>query len=83
MFYRSPRAVTIIELRKSRPSGQFERYAQITGDIDAIHFVGHAAPIPLLLQFGNFEEYFDKTSMEYYAAAVSDPKKVFVLRHRA
>ena len=67
---------SIIELRKSRPSGQFERYAQITGDIDAIHFVGHAAPIPLLLQFGNFEEYFDKTSMEHYAAAASDPKKV-------
>jgi beta-lactamase class A len=66
----------IIELRKSRPSGQFERYAQITGEIDAIHFVGHAAPIPLLLQFGNFEEYFDKTSMEHYAAAASDPKKV-------
>jgi len=66
----------IIELRKSRPAGQFERYAHITGDIDAIHFVGHAAPIPLLLQFGNFEEYFDKTSMEHYAAAASDPKKV-------
>jgi beta-lactamase class A len=66
----------ITELRKSRPSGQFERYAQIAGDIDAIHFVGHAAPIPLLLQFGNFEEYFDKTSMEHYAAAASDPKKV-------
>jgi beta-lactamase class A len=67
---------TITELRKSRPSGQFERYAQIAGDIDAIHFAGHAAPIPLLLQFGNFEEYFDKTSMEHYAAAASDPKKV-------
>jgi beta-lactamase class A len=67
---------SIIELRKSRPPGQFERYAHITGDIDAIHFVGHAAPIPLLLQFGNFEEYFNKTSMEHYAAAASDPKKV-------
>src|SRR5207248_394273 len=58
---------SIIELRKSRPSGQLERYAHVTADIDAIHFVGHAAPIPLLLQFGNFEEYFDKTSMEHYA----------------
>jgi beta-lactamase class A len=66
----------IIGLRKSRSPGQFERYAQVTGDIDAIHFVGHAAPIPLLLQFANFEQYFDKTSMEHYAAAASDPKKV-------
>src|SRR6266536_2677435 len=66
----------LVELRKSQPAGQLEKYTQVTGDIDAIHFVGHAAPIPLLLQFGNFEEYFDKTSMEHYAAAASDPKKV-------
>src|SRR5947207_7320125 len=49
----------IIELRKSRPPGQFERYAQIAGEIDALHFVGHAAPIPLLVQFTNFEKLFD------------------------
>jgi beta-lactamase class A len=67
---------SIVGLRKSRPPGQFERYAQITGDIDAIHFVGNAAPIPLLLQFANFEQYFDKTSMDHYATAASDPKKV-------
>jgi hypothetical protein len=66
----------IVELRKSKPSGELERYAQVIGDIDAIRFVGHAAPIPLLLQFANFEQYFDKTSMEHYAAAASDPKKV-------
>jgi ferric iron reductase protein FhuF len=32
--------------------------------------------IPLLLHFANFEQYFDKTSMEHYVAAASDPKKV-------
>jgi beta-lactamase class A len=67
---------SIVGLRKSRPPGQFERYAQVTGDIDAIHFVGHAAPISLLFQFANFEQYFDRTSMEHYAAAASDPKEV-------
>jgi beta-lactamase class A len=66
----------IVDFRNSRPPGQLERYVQVIGDIDAIHFVGHAAPIPLLLQFANFEQYFDKTSMERYAAAASDPKKV-------
>lgn len=66
----------IVELRKSRPPGQFERYTQVAGDIDAVHFVGHAAPVPLLFQFANFEQYFDKASMERYAAAASDPKKV-------
>ncbi len=66
----------MVDFRKSQPAGQLEKYAQVTGDIDAIHFVGHAAPIPLLLQFANYEQYFDKTSMEHYVAAASDPKKV-------
>jgi beta-lactamase class A len=65
----------IVEFRNSRPPGQLERYVQVIGDIDAIHFVKHAAPIPLLFQFANFEQYFDKASMERYAAAASDPKK--------
>jgi beta-lactamase class A len=66
----------IVEFRNSRPPGQLDRYVQVIGDIDAIHFVGHAAPIPLLLQFANFEQYFDKISMEHYASAASEPKKV-------
>ena len=66
----------MVDFRKGQPVGQLEKYAQVTGDIDAIHFVGHAAPIPVLLQFANYEQYFDKTSMEHYVAAASDPKKV-------
>jgi dienelactone hydrolase len=66
----------LVELRKSQPAGRLEKYAQATGDLDAIHFVGHAAPIPLLLQFANYEQYFDKTSMQHYSAAASEPKKV-------
>jgi dienelactone hydrolase len=67
----------IVDFRKSQPPGQLEKYCQVTGDIDAIHFIGHAAPVPLLLQFANFEQYFDKTSMQHYVAAASEPKKVF------
>ena len=66
----------MVDFRKGLPAGQLEKYAQVTGDIDAIHFVGHAAPIPLLLQFANYEQYVDKTSMEHYVTAASDPKKV-------
>jgi len=66
----------LVEFRKSQPAGQLEKYTQVTGDIDAIHFVGQAAPIPLLLQFANYEQYFDKTSMQHYVVAASEPKKV-------
>jgi len=66
----------MIDFRKSQPAGQLEKYSQVTGDTDAIHFVGHAAPTPLLLQFANFEQYFDKSSMQRYVAPASDPKKI-------
>jgi len=66
----------MVDFRKTQPAGQLEKYSEVTGDIDAIHFVGHAAPVPLLLQFANYEQYFDKTSMQNYVAAASDPKKV-------
>jgi pimeloyl-ACP methyl ester carboxylesterase len=66
----------LVEFRKSQPAGQLEKYSQVMGEVDAIHFVGYAAPIPLLLQFANFEQYFDKTSMEHYVTAANEPKKV-------
>src|SRR6266536_4506531 len=66
----------LVELRKSQPPGQLEKYVQITSELDALRFVGHAAPVTLLLQFANFERYFDKTSEQHYADTASEPKKV-------
>lgn len=66
----------IVEFRKSQAPGVIDKYVQGTSDLDAIHFVGHAAPLTLLLQFANFERYFDRTSEEHYIKAASDPKQV-------
>jgi dienelactone hydrolase len=66
----------LTEFRKSQPPGQLEKYVQATSDLDAVHFVGHAAPVTLLLQFANFERYFDKTSEQHYIDAASEPKRV-------
>jgi dienelactone hydrolase len=67
---------SMIEFRKSQPPGQLENYVKVTSEIDAIHFIGNAAPIPLLFQFANYEQYFDKTSMQHYVDAASQPNKV-------
>jgi dienelactone hydrolase len=67
---------SLIEFRKGQPPGQLENYVKVNGEIDAIHFVGNAAPIPLLFQFANYEQYFDKTSMQHYIDAASQPNKV-------
>jgi dienelactone hydrolase len=66
----------LIELRKHQPPGQLEKYTHFMGELDAVRFVGHSAPADLLLQFANFERYFDNTSMQHYIEAASEPKKV-------
>jgi dienelactone hydrolase len=66
----------LTELRKHQPPAQLEKYVNVTGDLDAIHYVGHAAPVSLLLQFANFERYFNKASEHHYIDAASEPKKV-------
>jgi dienelactone hydrolase len=66
----------IVDFRKGQPAGQLKKYVAVNSSLDAIHFIGNAAPIPLLLQFANYEQYFDKTSMQNYIAAASQPNKV-------
>ena len=68
----NPRAA---DLRASLPKGGLEAYVKALEDINAINYVRHAAT-PLLLQFANFEQYFDRASMERYAAAATNPKSV-------
>ena len=66
----------LLEYVESQSKSKLEEYSRIVGEIDAVQFVGHAAPIPLLLQFAKYEQYFDKASMDHYVSAASDPKKV-------
>jgi dienelactone hydrolase len=65
----------IADLRASLPKGQLDTYLNTLEDINAINYIGHAR-IPLLLQFGNFEQYFNRASMDRYAAAATEAKTV-------
>ena len=65
----------IVQLRASLPKGQLETYLNTLQDINAINCVRYAQA-PLLLQFANFEQYFDRESTERYAAAAAEPKTV-------
>ena len=66
----------LIGLRTNQPPGQLEKYCQSMRELDAVRFVGHSTPTELLLQFANFERYFDNTSMQHYIDTASEPKKV-------
>jgi hypothetical protein len=43
------RGIDLTDFHKTQPARQLEKYCDVVGQVDAIHFVGHAAPIPLLL----------------------------------
>lgn len=58
------------------PPDQLTRYLDIVGELDAVAWVGRAAPTPLLLQFASNDRGYSVASMERYAAAASDPKRV-------
>jgi dienelactone hydrolase len=66
----------LADLRASLPKDQLETYVKVLEDLNAINYIRHSQPIPLLLQFANFEQYFDRASMERYAAAATEPKTV-------
>ena len=65
-----------VSFRQSTPKEQLDNYFRIVSSLDAINYVPHAAPTPLLFQFARFERYFNEAAMRRYAQAASEPKLV-------
>ena len=65
-----------VGFRQSTPKEQLDNYFRIVSPLDAINYVAHAAPAPLLFQFARFEQYFNEAAMRRYARAASEPKLV-------
>lgn len=65
-----------VSFRQSTPKEQLDNYFRIVSPLDAINYVPHSRPTPLLFQFARFEQYFNEAAMEQYARAASDPKLV-------
>ncbi len=65
-----------VSFRQTTPKEQLDNYFKIINSLDAINFVAHARPTPLMFQFARFERYFNEASMQRYAQAASEPKLV-------
>lgn len=65
-----------VAFRQSTPKEQLDNYFRIITPLDAINFVPHSRPTPLLFQFARFEQYFNEAAMQQYARAASEPKLV-------
>ena len=66
----------VVELRKKTPKEKLAKFLQSGARTDAVHYVGHASPTPLLFQFARYERYFKEAAMERYAKAATGPKEV-------
>jgi len=65
-----------VDFRLNTPKEQVDKYFKTIGVMDAINYVPHAAPTPLLFQFARYERYFNEAAMLKYARAASEPKLV-------
>ena len=65
-----------VSFRESTPKEQLDNYFRIITPLDAINYVAHSRPTPLLFQFARFERYFNEAAMKQYERAASDPKLV-------
>jgi dienelactone hydrolase len=59
---------------KTWPPGQLDRYLAVQSALSAEHYIGHAASIPLLFQFGSDDHNFERTEMERYFSLAREPK---------
>lgn len=66
----------LADLRASLPKGQLDTYLKTLADLNSTNYIRLAQPVSLLLQFANFEQYFDRASADRYAAAATEPKTV-------
>jgi hypothetical protein len=65
----------MVALRHQLGTDQVKKHVEVLSALDAIRYIPHAAPIPLLFQFARYERYFDQAAMDQYYAAASLPKE--------
>jgi pimeloyl-ACP methyl ester carboxylesterase len=65
----------MVELRRQVGLADLKKHVEVQSVLDAIRYIPHAAPIPLLFQFARYERYFNQEAMDQYYAAASQPKE--------
>jgi len=58
------------------PPDQQKAYVAALGPIDALHYIGHAAPAKLLFQFAHRDEFITYRDAATYLQAASNPREV-------
>ena len=57
------------------PKEALDKYIAATESLDAIHYIGHAAPAPILFQFARFDIFISEDQAKEYERAASQPRQ--------
>ena len=66
----------LVQFRKSAPKEKFEAYLQRLAPLDAVHYIGRAAPSSVLFQFARQDKFISERQASRYVEAASSPKEV-------
>jgi dienelactone hydrolase len=75
-IYRDSNDPAIVELRQQIGHAALEAHLKVIGVLDAINYIPHSTPIPILFQFARYERNFDEQAMRRYYEAAGNPKQV-------
>lgn len=66
----------LTQFRKTLDKAKFENYLKQQAPLDAVNFVGSAAPASLLFQFARQDKYISEEQAQQYFKAASSPKQI-------
>jgi hypothetical protein len=66
----------IVKDREATPPEEFKAYLDAMAPLDAIHYIGHAAPAHLLFQFAHNDEFVTEADGKRYFELASEPKRL-------
>lgn len=73
-IWRSSQHPVVQSVRYSLTKEQLDRYIEVTSPLDAIHYIGRAAPSALFFQFACRDEVVSAEAALQYSEAASEPK---------
>ncbi len=72
--YRVSTHPVIAQMRAETPPERWERYLSLMEPLDAIHYIGQAAPSSVFFQFARQDEFISEDEAQRYEQAASEPK---------
>lgn len=66
----------ISKSREKMPQAEWENYLHLIEPLDAIHYIGQAAPASILFQFAHQDEFVSEEQAQLFLARASDPKEL-------